>query len=63
MENKREKKAQENKTYYENNKDKIIHHQKEKRLCTYCNRSYPLYHMSKHNKTIKHITNVNNENA
>ena len=25
------------------------------------NKSYPLCHMSKHNKSIKHITNVKNE--
>ena len=61
MENKKELKAKANKKYYENNKDKIIQHQTEKRLCVYCNRSYPLYHMSKHNKSVKHITNVKNE--
>ena len=63
METKKELKAKANKTYYENNKNEIIQLQKEKRLCIYCNKSYPLYHMSKRNKSIKHITNVKNESC
>ena len=61
MENKKVLKSKANKKYYEKNKQKIIEHQKEKRFCTFCNWSYSLYDMSKHNKTIKHIRNVNNE--
>ena len=61
MENKRLKKAENNRKYYDKHREKIIEHQKEKRLCTFCNQSYPLYHMSKHNKTIKHIDNVKND--
>ena len=53
MENKKGKKAERNRIFYL----EIIQHQYEKRLCIYCNMSYHIYNMSRHNKTIKHITN------
>ena len=57
MENKKERKAERNRIYYLENKEKSIQHQYEKRLCIDCNRFYHIYDMSRHNKTIKHITN------
>ena len=62
METQKERKKVWNKKYYNENKVKIYEHQKEKRYCIHCNRSYALYEISRHNKTIKHIKNENNEN-
>ena len=63
METKKERKAERNRIYYLENKEKIIQHQYKMRLCIYCNRSYHIYDMSRHNKTIKHITNKKMENT
>ena len=62
MESKKERKAERNRKYYLENKEKIIQHQYEKRLCIYCNRSYNIYDMSRH-ETIKHITNKKMKNT
>ena len=40
-----------NKRYYE----QIIAHLTEKRMCEVCMREYPLYELSRHRKTNKHI--------
>ena len=47
-----------NKTYYAQNKQKIIAHLGEQRLCEVCNRNYALYKLSRHRKSIKHIKNL-----
>ena len=47
-----------NKTYYKQNKQKIIAHLGEQRLCEVCNRNYALYNLSRHRKSIKHIKNL-----
>ena len=57
----RETKSQSNKNYYEKNKEKIMKHLYEERLCKYCNRFYRLCKLSSHNKTMKHINNVKKE--
>ena len=50
-------KSERNKIYYQNNKDKIISHLGEKKRCEVCNREYPIYHLYRHYKSKKHITN------
>lgn len=45
------------KRYYDKNREKIIQHLYENRLCEVCQKEYPLYQLSKHRKTMKHINN------
>ena len=47
------------KKYYDNNKEKIIKHLGEKRLCEVCKREYNLYNLSRHRKSMRHINNLN----
>ena len=46
------------KKYYDKNREKIIQHLYEKRMCEVCQREYPLYHLSKHRTSMKHINNL-----
>ena len=46
------------KKYYDSNKEKIIKHLGEKRLCEVCQREYNLYNLSRHRKSTKHINNL-----
>ena len=50
-------KADHSKKYYDKNRIKIIEHLKTKILCEVCNQLYPLYALSRHRKTLKHINN------
>ena len=47
------------KKYYDSNKEKIIKHLGEKRLCEVCQREYNLYNLSRHRKSMRHINNLN----
>ena len=47
-----------NKKYYEKNKEKIMEHLKEMRLCEVCNREYRLHLLSRHNHTKLHLKNL-----
>ena len=47
-----------NKKYYEKNKEKIMEHLREMRLCEVCNREYHLYLFCRHNKSKKHLINL-----
>ena len=51
-----------NKRYYEQNKLKIIAHLQEKRMCEVCMREYPLFELSRHRKTNKHIKFLDKHN-
>ena len=57
----KELKSKYNKTYYEKHKDYVYEHLKTLQYCECCNQSYHLYQISKHKKTLKHITNNNND--
>ena len=48
-----------NKKYYENNKEKIMNHLKQKQLCELCNREFSLASISKHNKSKNHLALLN----
>ena len=47
-----------NKVYYYQNREKIIAHLGEPRLCEVCNREYALYNLSRRRKSMKHIINM-----
>ena len=53
-----DKKVSYNKMYYDKNREKIIKHLGEKKLCEVCQREYPLYHLYRHFKSKKHIDNL-----
>ncbi len=46
------------KEYYQENKEKILVDGKQEIQCTSCNCVIKKYHLSKHNKTAKHIKNL-----
>ena len=49
-----------NKKYYDNNKEKIIIHLKQKQFCELCNREFTLSSISKHNKSKIHLALLKN---
>ena len=51
-------KKEANKDYYDKNREKIMHHLNEKRLCEACNQEYPQHHLYRHFKSMKHIQNL-----
>ena len=59
-ENNKDKIQKVNKEYYENNKNKIIAMQKTPHICDICNGRYTHVHRSRHFKSLKHQTALNN---
>lgn len=51
-----------NKKYYENNKEKIIDHLLQPVCCEYCDKTITLGALSKHNKSKKHLRNIEIKN-
>ena len=48
-----------NKKYYDNNKEKIINHLKQKKQCELCNREFCIASISKHRKSRMHLALLN----